>query len=438
MSLPPNDSTNMPSEVDRVETDGETGDRVVFVNGLRHVSPYFADLRTRVKRRWVGQPLLTVLEHEFVEDSGYFSVALESGRVVVHAITNATDSCDSIAKDERTSPHLRLLDRHCIHHRLHRHEKQVLDIAPVVVARREDYIVVAKPPSIPVHACGRFQKNCLLYMLSREWPRLYTVNRLDRLTSGLVVLATSSTAAERLNRALRERTVSKSYYARVHGHFSGSCVRISKRMVVLNARDGVHGCTDDPSQGVDACTEVSKVRYFPKLNQTVVLCHPLTGRTHQIRVHLQSIGHPIVNDFDYGACTSSLPKSVSDRMSADEEEKRPAKRARNEAFDSAVVSDECRAFMSPPLPAGECSECEKRLVVSDPRRLFICLHAWKYEIEGQVYETEPPGWVTDEDPFTWLDSATRSKIIEKNEVVEAAVVVEGNDDRDGLGDSCQE
>eukprot|EP00762_Andalucia_godoyi_P006685 ANDGO_06135.mRNA.1 Uncharacterized protein C18B11.02c len=384
-----------PLEIHRRDSD------YAYLCGLRHVFPYVDVRKAWVKRRWVGRSLINVLETEFCEDDGYFPNAIENGFITVNG--------------SRPDPQLVLMDKHHIEHKMHRHEKQVLDIPICKIGETVDYVVFNKPPSLPVHPCGRFFKNSLLYIAEHEFypgKKLYSVNRLDRLTSGVVVFAKTSVVAEKINKKLRDRTMQKVYYARVHGEFNSQKmepVRIEKRMVALNEKDGVHGCTDDPTLGVEACTEVRFVRYFEACDQSIVACKPYTGRTHQIRVHLQAIGHPIVNDPDYGM----QQPSHYDRHSVagdSAEAERPSKRMRNAAFDLAGISDECRAFLSPVFEG--CSECRKRLLISDPASLFICLHAWKYEIEENiVYEAPPPKWVSDEDWGLWVRTSTISPFL---------------------------
>ena len=84
--------------------------------------------------------------------------------------------------------------------------------------------MVSKPCTMPVHPCGKFCANSVVYILAKEAGvrSLFIVHRIDRPTSGLLIMATSSVAAERFSRKLRDRLVQKHYVARVRGRFPGT------------------------------------------------------------------------------------------------------------------------------------------------------------------------------------------------------------------------
>jgi 23S rRNA pseudouridine1911/1915/1917 synthase len=134
------------------------------------------------------------------------------------------------------------------------------------------------------------------------------VHRLDKDTSGLLVLAKSEEARASLAQALRDRRVERTYVALVHGRPAARAGRIEAPI----GRDGGR-LTRQAVDGVGAREAVTHFRLLEALRRFSLLeVHLETGRTHQIRVHLQAVGHPVVGDPVYGA--SSAPTLGLDRQ----------------------------------------------------------------------------------------------------------------------------
>lgn len=151
----------------------------------------------------------------------------------------------------------------------------------------EDVVVVDKPPGLVVHR-GWAREPVVVMTLVRDalGKHVYPVHRLDRGTSGALVLALSPEAAGVLGEAFASGAVDKRYLAIVRG--------VAPEEVVID--HPVPRSEDGPR--VDAITEVR--RLFAVERYSLVEARPRTGRLHQIRRHLRHIGHPIVWDKKYG------------------------------------------------------------------------------------------------------------------------------------------
>ncbi len=159
-------------------------------------------------------------------------------------------------------------------------------------------IVVDKPAPLPVHPCGRFNRNTLVRILDLVYRPLFPrpQHRLDANTTGVVVLAKSRRIAAQLQAQFELKTIRKTYLAKVQGHPTPDAFTINQRISV-RPRDGGRRVADE--SGVPCQTHI---RVLSRIDDgtSLLLIHPLTGRTNQIRIHLWDFGHPIVGDPIYG------------------------------------------------------------------------------------------------------------------------------------------
>lgn len=174
-----------------------------------------------------------------------------------------------------------------------------------------DVIVVNKAAGMVVHAGAGHSRGTLVNALLHRFGPLSLVNgelrpgivhRLDRDTSGVLVVARSDKAHQALAKQFQDRTVEKSYLALIHGRMKAKQGRVETPI----ARDPVRRTrmTAKLSSGRSAVTEYKVLEEFERMTYLAVQIG--TGRTHQIRVHLASIGHPIFGDRLYGAPASHL------------------------------------------------------------------------------------------------------------------------------------
>ena len=161
-------------------------------------------------------------------------------------------------------------------------------------------LVVDKPAGL-LSVPGRSAENrdCLITRLQALYPDALTVHRLDQVTSGLMMVARNAVVQRTLSQAFAERRVEKTYQAIVQGVMDADGGRIDLPLICdwpNRPRQKV-----DREAGKSAVTDWLVLERDALRRRTRLELKPLTGRTHQLRLHLASIGHPIVGDVLYGA-----------------------------------------------------------------------------------------------------------------------------------------
>jgi tRNA pseudouridine32 synthase/23S rRNA pseudouridine746 synthase/23S rRNA pseudouridine955/2504/2580 synthase len=154
------------------------------------------------------------------------------------------------------------------------------------------WVAVDKPPGIPVIPGRTGEGPCVRDVLREQLKRdVWVVHRLDRDTSGVLLFALDAPTHRTLSMAFEGRDVKKQYLALVEG-------RVEKALDLdFPLETGRKGRMRVGPKGKAARTLVEPVEVFAKAS--LVACEPLTGRTHQIRVHLSHAGHPLLFDHQY-------------------------------------------------------------------------------------------------------------------------------------------
>ncbi|MBP9742704.1 MAG: 23S rRNA pseudouridine(1911/1915/1917) synthase RluD [Burkholderiales bacterium] len=184
-----------------------------------------------------------------------------------------------------------------------------------IIYEDSDILVINKPSNLTVHPGHGNWSNTLLngllfhYPELKYLPRAGIVHRLDKDTTGLMVIAKTLIAQNNLVQQLQNRSVTRIYHAIVEGH---------------TAESGIiqHNIGRDPSNrikmttlafgGKEAITHFQVLKYFEYFSY--IECKLETGRTHQIRVHLKSLGHPLVGDQTYGSKKRNYPEVINNAI----------------------------------------------------------------------------------------------------------------------------
>lgn len=251
---------------------------------VRIVTPYPITYRFKVKSEFEGKSLLDLMSTRFpFHGVRVWEIKIINGHVGVNG--HEASAHQILSKGDEI-----------FHHNPKVIEPSVPDEVEVL-EQTDDYLMVYKPAPLPMHPGGRYNKNSLTSILEEKgFNNLRIVHRLDAVTSGLVLFARNKTFAQKAMVAFSEARVQKTYYALVTGNPQDDTVTIDspirrKTGFVFESELGL-------KHAKSAITHFEVIKRAEK--SAFIKCSPRTGRTHQIRLHLEQWGYPIIDDPIYG------------------------------------------------------------------------------------------------------------------------------------------
>ncbi|KAK4486162.1 hypothetical protein RD792_008830 [Penstemon davidsonii] len=301
----------------------------VFRDGIRYVKPYYFEFISHAKNRWAGKTIVDLFADEFKgRHRDYYVSAVKCGRIQVDGLIVPVSYI--VQPSQKIS------------HFVHRHEPPVMARDVEVLHTEPDVLTVCKPASVPIESGA----------------------------------------------------VKKQYIARVMGVFPED-EQIVNVNVNYNAREGKSTTEGDnghqgniPLKGKTACTKFTRISTDG--THSIVSCEPITGRTHQIRVHLQFTGHPIANDMLYlSECVShrSAEGLTADRAAT----KFLLKPNLHEICVPDSADDPIEDFSIDPM----CTNCPNLAPKGyDGYEEGLWLHCVKYSGPDWTYECPYPDWAS--------------------------------------------
>jgi RluA family pseudouridine synthase len=250
-------------------------------------------LQSKIVPAQSGQNLLDYLVKRFqYQDRAAWKLIIERGKVTVNGVI--------------VSPQQILKSKDLVAYSVVLNEPPV-DKNIEILHDEETFLIANKPGSLPSHADGNFIKNTFIYILTERFKnkgfegKLNLVHRLDRETSGLMIVSKSRAAHQKLTLQFENGTIAKEYLAIARGvvtddffEVAGSIGKDPQSQISVRQKVVDPGTIDSKI----SLTRFEKIKSYK--TATLLRCIPKTGRTNQIRVHLDSIGHSLIGDKLYG------------------------------------------------------------------------------------------------------------------------------------------
>uniref|UniRef100_A0A0K0DTK5 Pseudouridine synthase n=1 Tax=Strongyloides stercoralis TaxID=6248 RepID=A0A0K0DTK5_STRER len=372
----------------------------IVKEGIRYLEPYWCTYKAQAKGRWINKKLLDVFTKEFISANPYYmKLAIKTGRMFVNG--ERMTNLDYVIKDSDSIVHV-----------AHRHEHEILDKKIEIIDNNENYLVVNKPPSLPVHACGQYKVHSMIEQIRIQHgiANLRTLYRLDKNVSGVLMFAKNYEADLEFKKLMQSRNIYKEYIALVEGKFPDNDIVCEEPIGNLVITMGIQCIRKD---GKNAKSTFKKIWTDGK--KSLICCRIESGRTHQIRVHLQYIGYPIINDklynstvwgknkgkyAEYGKDMDTLSKDIQDSHKSSLWHEKPnlefennMKKWANDDVELPVLDiKDTTSFSHLPKFDPFCVGCNVRKKKVSLDNFMIYLHCIKYETDKWKYEAPFPSW----------------------------------------------
>ncbi|KAG5417448.1 hypothetical protein I9W82_005082 [Candida metapsilosis] len=392
--------------------------KYIFENGLRKVLPYYVNYQTHVKQRWVGRTLIETYTNDFGEPmEGVINDIQEGKLYIVNNVGTSLPSKTITGWDILSSRKVESKD--VVHHLKHKHEPAIPWQDIPIVFENDEILVVNKPAGVPTHPSGNYMRNSLSEIVKEMYgfDSVWTCHRLDKVTSGVLILCKSKDSAIKFSNLLQDKRnrVKKVYLARVKGEFP-SGERIYKCPIFAVNMNGYLQPGDLENLQADTTTVFQRLVYSKESDESIVECQPISGKFHQIRIHLRNLGYPISNDHFYNPSEASktyfakskLEIALYDRLFQAYPEFRTGSQESTPSSinllkvinwgDSSIQKQllHLKQTHSVDLKLRKsevCAECKRPLFDVDyVANSSIYLHALRFEYDENVFETEMPSW----------------------------------------------
>jgi UPF0176 protein len=260
--------------------------------------PYLNCRPLNVPQRFDGCELLDFLDEWHPQvGRGEWQRRVAEGLVAPHTRNRRRKRRSRQPESLPLSPHRRVRGGERLDHLIPGTREPDVNPAIEFLYEDDDLLVINKPAPLPMHPCGRFNRNSLRYILNQIYhpERPHIVHRLDANTSGVLLLCRRKSVARVIQSRFEQQAVKKVYLARVHRIPQDSEFDCHER---ISDRPGADGIRLPAADGLSASTHFRLLSSFAD-GTALIEARPATGRTNQIRLHLWQLGHPIVGDPTY-------------------------------------------------------------------------------------------------------------------------------------------